>query len=302
MIRGRKYGRVAVKHRYAGAIAVAIMYVAIIQPASAQESAPLGLVALNTDLAATEQAQQAPPPPEPEHTGFAALVFKTGADFKAFPKRKSTWVILGIGGAAAGLAHPADRRVNARLVGSTSADRFWKPGHILGSTYVQAGTAVGLYVVGRYIVPHAEGASKTNKLSHLGFDLLRAQIVSQALTTGIKVAVRRDRPTGTCCSFPSGHATATFAMAAVFERHLGARASWPTLAIAAYVATSRLHDNVHYLSDVLFGAALGTATGWTIVGTHGRTDYTLAPVPIPGGVMVSVVRTPTSLQRASHSD
>src|SRR5829696_7399009 len=40
----------------------------------------------------------AQPPPEPEHTGFVALIRATGSDFAAFPKRQSTWVILGIGG------------------------------------------------------------------------------------------------------------------------------------------------------------------------------------------------------------
>src|SRR5881296_782150 len=77
------------------------------------------------------------------------------------------------------------------------------------------------------------------------------------------------------------------------------RAAWPTLAIATYVATSRLHDNVHYLSGVVFGAALGTATGWTVVGPHGRTDYTLAPTPIRRGMMVAIVRTPASLPRGN---
>jgi hypothetical protein len=33
-------------------------------------------------------------------------VFETGGDFKAFARRRSTWVILGIGGAAAALAYP----------------------------------------------------------------------------------------------------------------------------------------------------------------------------------------------------
>ena len=42
------------------------------------------------------------------HTGFKALLFETGSDYKAFPRRHSTWVILAIGGAAAALAHPAD--------------------------------------------------------------------------------------------------------------------------------------------------------------------------------------------------
>ncbi|RPH64348.1 MAG: hypothetical protein EHM89_01890, partial [Acidobacteria bacterium] len=62
-------------------------------------------------------------PPEREHTGLAALVYTTAADFKAFPKRRSTWVILAIGGAAAALAHPADDAVNEQLVGSSTVGR-----------------------------------------------------------------------------------------------------------------------------------------------------------------------------------
>jgi membrane-associated phospholipid phosphatase len=107
--------------------------------------------------------------------------------------------------------------------------------------------------------------------------------------------VRRDRPTGECCAFPSGHASATFATASVLERHLGYRGAWPTFAIAAYVATSRLHDNRHFLSDVLFGGAVGIASGWTVVGRHGRSNYALIPAPVHGGVMVTVTRKPSSL-------
>ena len=35
--------------------------------------------------------------PQPEHTGWGSLFHSTMSDFAAFPKRKSTWVILGIG-------------------------------------------------------------------------------------------------------------------------------------------------------------------------------------------------------------
>ena len=237
------------------------------------------------------QAKPAPPNPQPEHTGIAAIVYKTGADFKAFPRRKSTWVILGIGGAAAALAHPADDSVNRRLESDT-AGKIFAPGKYIGSVYVQLGTAAGLYTIGRYILPESQDGNRTNKVSHLGFDLLRAAIVSQALTQGIKYSVRRERPNGKANSFPSGHASATFATAAVLERHLGYRGAWPTIAIASYVAASRLHDNVHYLSDVLFGAALGTASGWTVVGRHGRSDYTFIPVPIRGGAMIALVKKP----------
>lgn len=234
--------------------------------------------------------QQTAPPAQPQHTGFKALIYETASDFKAFPRRTSTWVILAIGGGAAALVLPVDKEVTEKLSTSSAAGNFFAAGKYIGSDYVQLGTAVGLYVVGRYVMPHAPGEPKTNKVSHIGFDMLRALIVSQALTQGLKVAVQRDRPTGECCSFPSGHASATFATASVLERHLGYRAAWPTFAIAGYVATSRLHDNRHYLSDVLFGSALGVATGWTVVGRHGRSNYTMTPVPLRGGVMVSISR------------
>ena len=57
------------------------------------------------------------------------------------------------------------------------------------------------------------------------------------------------------------HVSITFASAAVLERHLGYRASLPMFAIAGYVSASRLTDNRHSLSDVLFGSALGMAGG-----------------------------------------
>ena len=137
----------------------------------------------------------------------------------------------------------------------------------------------------------------TNKVSHLGFDLLRANIVTQALTYGVKVAVRRDRPTGECCAFPSGHASVTFATAAVLERHFGYRASWPMFVIAGYVSASRLTDNRHFTSDVLFGSALGMAAGWTVVGRHGRQDFTFMPVPVRGGVAVMASWAPGDAER-----
>ena len=132
--------------------------------------------------------------------------------------------------------------------------------------------------------------SRTNRFSEIGFDLIRAQIVSQVVVHGMKYSIRRDRPTGECCAFPSGHAATAFAVASVLERHLGYRASWPALVGATYVATSRLVDNRHFLSDVLMGAGVGTAAGWTVVGTRGRSGYVLQPVPVKGGMMLAFTR------------
>lgn len=236
--------------------------------------------------ASLAQAASAQKPPQPEHTGLSALVRATGSDFVAFPKRKSTWVILGMGGAAALLVHPWDTDINNELQEANTLKKVMTPGKYLGYGWVQMGAAVGIYAIGRYAMEPEEGTN-TNKWSHLGFDLLRAQILTQAFTYGIKYAVHRDRPTGECCAFPSGHASVTFATASVIERHFGYRASWPMFLIAGYVSASRLTDNRHYLSDVLFGSALGIATGWTVVGRHGRETFTLYPVPVRGGVALA---------------
>ena len=229
-------------------------------------------------------------PPEREHTGWTTLAKDTAHDFVAFPKRKSTWVFLSVGAVTALAVHPADDYVAEHIVGNETANNFFKPGKWIGSTYTQVGTAIGLWAVGRYVFAPAADQPQTNKLSHLGFDLIRAQIVTQSIVQGIKISAQRDRPTGECCAFPSGHAATAFAAAAVLERHFGYRGSWPALVGATYVAASRLVDNRHFLSDVVFGAALGEATGWTVVGRHGRSRFVLQPVPIRGGMMVALTQ------------
>ena len=258
----------------------------------AADSTPAYSPQLDLTPAPTEEAH-----PAPEHTGWATLGKDLWNDFKAFPQRPSTWVILGIGAASAALVHPIDDDVNAHLVGKRGRARMWAPGKYVGAAYTQAVVAVGFYVIGRYAVPKdpenpvVEGTSpRTNKWSHMGFDLLRAQAVSQVVVQGMKFAVRRDRPSGVCCSFPSGHAAAAWAAASVVERHFGYRMALPTIAIASYVATSRLHENVHFLSDVLMGSAVGVASGWTVVGRHGRSSYALTPVPVRGGLAMQFSR------------
>lgn len=59
-------------------------------------------------------------------------------------------------------------------------------------------------------------------------------------------------------SFPSGHASASFAAAVVLMINKS-RIRYAALVLAVLIAFSRLYLYVHYPSDVLAGAALGTA-------------------------------------------
>ncbi len=91
-------------------------------------------------------------------------------------------------------------------------------------------------------------------------------VESLLVNQGIKRLFDRDRPVPTAdrphyvrtphsSSFPSGHASsATMAALLVGER---SRLAPATAAVAAVVATSRLHVRMHHASDVAAGVAVG---------------------------------------------
>jgi membrane-associated phospholipid phosphatase len=125
---------------------------------------------------------------------------------------------------------------------------------------------------------------------HIGLDMLRAQLVSQTVTYSLKYSISRERPDGSDDhSLPSGHATVTFATATVLARHFGWKVSVPTYAVASYVAGSRLHEERHYLSDVILGSTIGVMAGRTVT-RHGRSNWNISPIVRGGAVGLVIAR------------
>ena len=205
-------------------------------------------------------------------------------DVKHIPRRNSLYWLAG-GTALALAVHPEDGKINRRLLGNDTADTLFKPGKYMGNGAVIVGGSVATYLAGRWMgMP---------RVQHLGMDEIEGAILAQAISEAAKLTFRRDRPVhpggkqASGYSLPSGHATLTFTAATILQQHLGYKAGIPTYLIASYVAMSRLHDNNHYASDVIAGAATGIIIGRSVT-YHGR-NFWGGPVIVPGGVGVQFV-------------
>lgn len=197
-------------------------------------------------------------------------------DVRALPTRQNAgWLTIGLGSVAA--TWQADRQVSRSF---SALDSGWfEPGAVVGGTPLQLGGAFATYAVGR--------ATNSPRAMRLGSDLIRAQVLAELVTTGIKQSTRRARPDGGGFSFSSGHTAVSFASATILHDHFGWKAGLPAYAVASYVAASRVQMKRHYLSDIAFGAALGIVAGRTVILGRDRT-VTLAPLLAPGGAGVSI--------------
>ena len=187
------------------------------------------------------------------------------------------------------MVHPWDDNANA-WVDRAAKGKYTKVGQFVGQADVQAALITGALVAGWAAKPC---------LPAFGSDLARAFAVNLLFTTALKQSVGRERPNqGDTRSFPSGHASSTFALAAVVHERLGWKAGGPAFALASYTAWSRVRDDKHWISDVVAGAALGFAVGRAVArpsrkeptGRQIASRWIVLPAGMPTGAGVVVVR------------
>lgn len=235
---------------------------------------------LSDAAAAPSAAQPADAVPTPEHTGIRALLVDLWDDVKHIPAKENVWWAIGGGGLALAV-HPADTHVTPYLVDASWTHNTFAFGAVLGQTSTLLAASVGTYAVSR--------GMHSPKAAHVGMDMIQALAMSNLITQTLKYTTARQRPDGSgATSFPSGHAADTFAVATALERHAGWKGALPAYLFASYVAASRLHDNRHYLSDVVFGSAVGIIAGRTVT-RHGR-EIPITIAAVPGGAALLYVR------------
>jgi membrane-associated phospholipid phosphatase len=238
--------------------------------------------------AASPISTSSSPSSSPSSPGSAAAVSTPGVPnasttslftglFGDFRNLKSTdtamWLGIGAGLALAG--HPEDTRMSRSFSRSEDTTEAFSSGRIIGGGAVQLAGALATFTAGRM-----SGSPTTTKV---GSEMFRAIVVSQAVTSVLKVSVSRTRPDGTSNSFPSGHTANAFATATVLQRNLGWKVGLPAYAVASFVGASRIQTQRHYLSDVAFGATVGILAGRTVSIGPKEAKFAVSPVAVPGG-------------------
>ncbi|MSR25030.1 MAG: phosphatase PAP2 family protein [Nitrospiraceae bacterium] len=148
----------------------------------------------------------------------------------------------------------------------------------IGDAGYVIGSGVSLIVISGLFV--AAGYARANPAwRKTGLRGWMAHALTAIFVQGLKHGIGRPRPrlhredeffTGPSLelgldAFPSGHASASFAVATVVAKHCPALA-WPCYALAGFVAVTRVFRGSHFVSDVVAGVVLGIVVG-TLVAT-----------------------------------
>ncbi len=159
--------------------------------------------------------------------------------------------------------------------------------NVCGKTGATAGGAAMVPLVGAMFV--AGRFAPQGRFRAATYDFAQALIVNGAYTSILKYSVQRTRPDASnTLSFPSGHSSTAFSLAAVANHHYGWKVGVPAYVAASCIGLSRIERDRHYLSDVLAGATLGIVVGRTVSRLDGdrpakKRQISVGPATDPSG-------------------
>ncbi|MCG9791576.1 phosphatase PAP2 family protein [Flavobacterium algicola] len=112
------------------------------------------------------------------------------------------------------------------------------------------------------------GYKPKNNVKHQTVSIITANLLSFVFVTGLKNAVKADRPDGSDqLSFPSGHSAIAFTNAALLFQEYKESNFWYASSgflFATATGVLRIANKKHFASDVLTGAGIGLASGFLI--------------------------------------
>jgi membrane-associated phospholipid phosphatase len=106
-------------------------------------------------------------------------------------------------------------------------------------------------------------------------ELGKSMTLTLGATYGLKWTIDEARPNGENQSFPSAHASTSFASAEFLRARYGWDYGIPAYIVAAFVAYSRVEAKQHYTHDVIAGAAIGIGSSYLF--THPYKGWHIQP-------------------------
>lgn len=230
-------------------------------------------------------AQNVSPTPSPSPTPIASPTPSLERDFlkNVLKDQYAIWtsplhlrskdarLLVPLGASSAALI-ATDKRTAGALNNNETRLRLSRDISRFGSGYAVGGTAAAFYLIGK--------TTKNKRAAEAGILAAEALIDTTIVTQTLKFATQRPRPLSNGGngrfftdgnSFPSGHSSSIWSLAAVIDGEYGKKrplVRYGVYGLAAAVSVSRYTGRNHFLSDIVVGSAIGWAIGHFVYLKH----------------------------------
>ena len=239
--------------------------------------------------------------PCPAATGQVQDMLSDAAQYFTAPLHwdEGNWQQFGVSIAAIAAAHQFDDKLRNHFTASSPTPLDGKDLHSTRDAVPMAAVFAGTWAFA-FLLHDRDGYEE-------GRTMLESGALTVLSTTMLKFAAGRRRPNETTKvddwrqsgdSFPSLHVSAAFAIGTVLAESGNDEYRWRRRALGYGLALAtgyaRVHDNAHWFSDTVAGAALGIATAQFTMNRRDdrRRNFALSVVPTDGGAMLMLSAQP----------